>query len=198
MQLRIGGALVVSGVVAGLVAGIIAAADALNFLTGEGIVYAVVTVSLVLLGIGLALVAMYGAGVFPGIWARRGLKTLAAGLLFDAVLVALMSTPTFSGGMLGAIILPLIAASWITVIGFALTVLGALSSGGRLERAGWILVVAVIGLVVAGGFNSDALRPIGVGLGIVAGLTLAIGISGIGVAAIHGVQPYVDIPQTTS
>jgi hypothetical protein len=197
-RLRIGGALVIGGVISALIAGIIVAIDVANFQTRAGSGYAIVATSLFLLGIGLALVSTHASGVFPWIWARRGLMTLGAGLLFDAVLVALATLPALSGSMADVLILPLIPAIWITVTGFGLTVIGVLFSGGRCRPVGWILVAAVAGLGVAGRFSSDALRPIGVGLGVVAALILAAGIAGIGIVAILGVQPQPDIPPTTS
>jgi len=170
--------LVVAGVGWSLAAAVLALLDFVAFVASSGLVYPALGIGLVLLALGFWLIAGGPSADFPGALARRGMKTLAIGLLLDAGLIALVSAQPLHGSDVDVLILPLIVAGWTTLIGFAATVLSLLIATRRSLIVGLLFMVGLGAGYAAGVFTTtyertDLDRALGIGLAIAAGCAVA-------------------------
>ena len=199
---RRGGMLVVAGVGWSLASLAIALLDFDAFVTSTGLAYPTLGIGFVLLAFGLWLIAGRRSADFPGALARRGMKTLAIGLLLDAGSIALVSAQPLHGSDVDVLILPLIVAGWTTVIGFAATVLSLLIATRRSLIVGLLFMVGLGAGYAAGVFTTtyertDLDRTLGIGLAIAAGCAFTLGLLGIAWLALTGTKsvPEVDAPR---
>jgi hypothetical protein len=135
--------------------------------------------------------------MFTGTWARRGLKTLSAGLLLDAAFLGLAGSGVVDGPMVDILIMPLVITGWITMIGLALTVLSLLAGGGRRLVVGLIFLAAPVAAFASNeftntlpgpGVDTQAAQAAGIWLGMAAAGAVALGMIGIGLLAIQRIE----------
>lgn len=196
---RRGGMLVVAGVGWSLPSLAIALLDFVAFQASSGLAYPALGIGLVLLAMGCWLIAGGRSADFPGALARRGMKTLAIGLLLDAGLIVLASAQPLHGSDVDVLLFPLIVAGWTTLIGFAATVLSLLIATRRSLIVGLLFMAALGAGYAAGVFTmtyepTDLDRALGIGLAIVAGCAFTLGLLGIAWLALTGTKsvPEVD------
>jgi len=145
---RTGGLLIIAGVVLVLISSLAAAFGGADLIAVGGPGYLLVGVCLGLLGAGVALLSI-DRPIFGGTLARRGLKTLAIGLLGGSVTISLMALPGFEGWKVMTLFVPFFVFAWATIIGAGMTVLALIAAGGRPRIVGVMSLVVVLGLFVA-------------------------------------------------
>jgi len=146
-------------------------------------------VSLGMIGLGTAILGVDGQ-VFGRTLARRSLKLLGAGLIGDAVLIALAALPDLQGWRVMVLFIPFFIIGWATVIGLALTVVALLAAGGRPRIVGAVFLVAPVLLLISSvlpyhpGAAGGPLSPLAIAFGAAAGGSILLGFAGVGMLAI--------------
>jgi hypothetical protein len=187
---RIGGLLIIVGVLVTLASAVVVIAGGTARITIGAPLYLLSAACLGLLGAGVALLSIDGP-IFDGTLARRGLKTLAFGLVGDAVLFGMFALPGLQGSSAMLLFIPFFAIGWATVIGAGLTVLALLVSEGRPRIVGDIFLVVPMAVVVTNAFTNtlsgtDMTRLLAIAFGVVAAGALMLGFVGLALLAIAG------------
>jgi hypothetical protein len=179
---------VIAGVITLVVALIVVLVDLTSFVDRGGIGAILLGAGFVLLGLGFARLSNERPAPFDTVLGRRGAKWLAAGLLLDSAIMALLGAGGLKGSAAAIAILPLILGGWSTVIGFGLIVLALVRAPAPGRWVGLLFVVAILVLVASNAFTNaggETTRMIGLGLGAAAACGLLAGFAGIGLVSIR-------------
>lgn len=187
-----GGLLILAGVMLALITAAIAIGGGTAKIAVAGPAYLLTVASLGLLGVGVALLTVDGP-IFGGTLARRGLKTLAFGLIGDFAILGLLALPSLQGSNAMVLFIPFFVIGWATIIGAGLTVLALLLAGGRPRRVGATFLAVPVALfavnVLVNAFWLDVARLLAVAFGIVAGGALLLGFVGLALLALDRPRP---------
>jgi hypothetical protein len=187
---RIGGLLILVGVVVTLASVAVGIAGSTARLIVGAPVYLLGAACLGLLGAGVALLSI-DEPIFGGTLARRGLKTLAFGLVGDSVIFGMFALPDLQGSNAIIMIIPFFVIGWATIIGAGMTALALLLSEGRPRKVGALFLVVPVALAVTNTLTntisrSDGTRLLAVAFGVVAAGALLLGFVGLALLAIVG------------
>jgi hypothetical protein len=187
---RIGGYLVLLGVLAVLVTVIVTIVDAMTTVKVGVLLYLLLAACLALLGSGLALISVDGP-LFDGTLARRGMKTLAFGLIGDSVIFGMWALPAFERSNAMTLLIPFLVVGWATIIGAGMTALALLLSAGRPRQVGAIFLVVPVALEVMNTLTNmlsggNVIRVLAIACGVVAAVALLAGFVAFALLAIDG------------
>jgi hypothetical protein len=185
-----GGLLIIVGVIVALVTSAVAVAGGTAMVAVGAPGYLLTVACLGLLGVGVALLSVDGP-IFGGTLARRGLKTLAFGLVGDFVTLGLLALPGLEGSNAMVLFIPFFVIGWATIIGAGLTVLALVVAGGRPRRVGATFLAAPVALFAVNALvntlsGTEGARLLATALAIVAGSALLLGFVGLALLAIDG------------